>query len=1452
MKKIFSFLFLSLITVYANAQVAVSSGASAATLAATLAGPGITVSAATLNCPGSAEGTFTGVSTLGFTNGIVLTNGRASAAFGPESPTTTISGGVAGDPQLNALAGVATLDGCILEFDFIPLTSSMSISYAFGSEEYRMYTCSPFNDAFGMFLTGPGYTNFNIAKVPGTTVPVCINSINCGATGTWSTATCTALGSGSPFCARYFNNLGGPTVAYPGVSVTLQATADVTPCANYHLKIAIADATDDILDAGVFLKANSLIGSAASAGTISGSLTICAGHTTSLSTSGTAGGTWGSLNTWVATVNSTGVVTGLHAGTATITYSVGTPCGTLSTSAVVTVNEAPVVGTLPPRKLCVGDDFPLSFIGTTTPGGTWHSFNTGVATVTSSGLLHGAGAGTALITYTVTNPPCPPATASIIVTVNALPTAYIVETTGHHCEGDVLIFCVHGPSNMSFAYDGSPTDGVAWPYPGSSYTGTADASGVFCFTVTAVAPMTSFHLVTITDPLTGCSNFIDLTKSVCVAPVPTAGPITGPDYICQTTTESYTAAFTGVPGGFWSLSNTHASLVYPSSASTDVLGVSPGTVTLSFAVTNCCASAVATKDIDIRIMPTASATYVGCTPPCPGSTLAYLISGTAGATVYYNWIDPGTGMGAGAYVTLDAMGYATVSIPTSLTPGFFHFLIMSISLNDCINHDGTEANMLDLEWPTAFFDESPLPPCDGGCVYLHISGTPGATTFIEPGHIPVTLDASGQWNSTGVFPCITVTGTVTFSIGTVSGLCCSHFSGSSLTVTSIPYPVVTLTSNSPVCEGDIITFTVTCTPASASYDWVFPGGLGTTTTSPTLSISPATMADAGFYTVTGYNGLCSTTAMTNVIVKPIPPMPSATYIGCTPPCPGTAMTYAISGAAGATVNYNWIDPGTGMGAGGTVFLGTSGYATVTIPTSFTPGFFHFLIMSITLDGCTNYDGIETGMEDLEWPTASFDESPVPPCEGGCVYLHIVGTPGATTFIEPGHIPVTIDASGEWSSSSVFPCITVSGTTTFTIGTVTGPCCAHYSGSSITVTAVPYPVVTITAPIPLCEGSPLVLTATSIPGPSLHYDWVTPSTSISTSVPTYTETGWATPADDGVYSVTGWNGECATTATTTVTVIPSPTATMWFEYDCSQNQPMYILHFSGTASSTVYYSPLGYSGPLSHILLDAAGTGTVSAVYTGTITFIIAYVISPEGCSSMVSYPGCTVTAPVPVITCWKYQDAGGLWHLGFTSSVTPMNLIFHADVSNGTSNCYSISYPTGVIVVPGSGGTGSVEVLPCSLVYTPCTFGCTTAHITSITTTTAYNSAECVWQTGCTTSINGTSDGAGSADRPAGSAEDQPGQLSAGDANSSLEVIPNPNTGTFTLLGTTPVKATSQEVRVEMLDILGKAVFTDVIQVENGHLSKKFTLSDNIANGIYLVKIKSEGGNQVVRFTLDR
>ena len=136
---------------------------------------------------------------------------------------------------------------------------------------------------------------------------------------------------------------------------------------------------------------------------IQGAMTVCAGAMTTL-TDSLMFGTWSSSDNTIASADpSTGIVTGISAGSALIIYSVSNICGSVSDTAMMTVNPTPVVAAIvtPATNICAGS---TALLTDATTGGTWSSSDVTVATIDpTSGIITGVAAGTTNVMYTVTN-----------------------------------------------------------------------------------------------------------------------------------------------------------------------------------------------------------------------------------------------------------------------------------------------------------------------------------------------------------------------------------------------------------------------------------------------------------------------------------------------------------------------------------------------------------------------------------------------------------------------------------------------------------------------------------------------------------------------------------------------------------------------------------------------------------------------------------------------------------------------------------------------------------------------------------------------------------------------------------------------------------------------------------------------------------------------------------------
>jgi len=118
---------------------------------------------------------------------------------------------------------------------------------------------------------------------------------------------------------------------------------------------------------------------------ITGTVIVCAGSTTTLADA-TAGGTWSSASTGVATISALGVVTGVSGGTSVISYTLGTGCFATTT---VTVNAMPQGSLTANGPFCVTGTGQLKWTATAGSGTYTVVYNDGVADRTIAGVTSG-------------------------------------------------------------------------------------------------------------------------------------------------------------------------------------------------------------------------------------------------------------------------------------------------------------------------------------------------------------------------------------------------------------------------------------------------------------------------------------------------------------------------------------------------------------------------------------------------------------------------------------------------------------------------------------------------------------------------------------------------------------------------------------------------------------------------------------------------------------------------------------------------------------------------------------------------------------------------------------------------------------------------------------------------------------------------------------------------------
>lgn len=223
-------------------------------LVAALLGTGITVTPGSVSYIGAADqaGIFTGGSASGFDidSGIILTTGSAydaelandtikiqtTADTGPDADLTALI--YDGSPQ-----PPFTLDRNVLEFDFTSAGGDLYFNFLFASEEYSTFVGASYNDPFAFWVDG-----VNIALAPEGGI-VSIANVNCG----------NPVSAAGPNCSYFHDNEGpGPHPnPYDGFTDAFTAVLLGLAPGEHHIKIAIADAGDTLMDSAVLIQAGS-------------------------------------------------------------------------------------------------------------------------------------------------------------------------------------------------------------------------------------------------------------------------------------------------------------------------------------------------------------------------------------------------------------------------------------------------------------------------------------------------------------------------------------------------------------------------------------------------------------------------------------------------------------------------------------------------------------------------------------------------------------------------------------------------------------------------------------------------------------------------------------------------------------------------------------------------------------------------------------------------------------------------------------------------------------------------------------------------------------------------------------------------------------------------------------------------------------------------------------------
>jgi M6 family metalloprotease-like protein len=1063
----------------------------------------------------------------------------------------------------------------------------------------------------------------------------------------------------------------------------------------------------------------------ASVGSVTGTTPLCATATATYSAVSVvlSGGTgaWSSSDTNVATVNSsTGLVTGVAAGTCDIVFTITGGCGgtkTAQQSVTVTVaaSVASVTGTTP---LCAAATATYTAGSVVLSGGTgaWSSSNTGVAGVDpSTGLVTGVAAGTCNIIYTITGGCGGTKTAQQAVTINAAASVASVTGTTPLCETATTTY-----SAVSVVLSGGTG---AWSSSNSNVATVNPTTGL----VTGVAAGTCDIIYTITG---GCGGTKTAQQTVTVSPAASVGSVTGTTPICATGTTTYSANSVILSGGtgVWSSSNTSVATVNPSTGL--VTGVAAGTCNIIYTLTGGCGG---TKTAQQPITVTAAAnvaSVTGTTPLCTAGTATYsagsvVLAGGTGAWSSSNTnvatVNPTSGL-----VTGVAAGTCDIIYTITGGCGGTKSAQQAVTISAAASVGSVSGTTPLCATATAAYSANSV-VLSGGTGAWSSSNTSVAT--VNPSSGLVTGVAAGTCDI----------------IFTITGGCGGTKSAQQAVTITAAASVASVTGSSPVCTAE--------TAAYSTGSVVLAGGTGawSSSNSNVASVNPSTGLVTGvnagtcdiIYTITGGCG-GTKTAQQAITVTPAASVASVT--GTTPLCAGATATYTansvvLAGGTGAwsssNTNVATVNPLTGLvtgvnagacdiiftitgGCGGTktkqLSVTVTAAASVGSITGTTPlcaaSTTTYTASSIVLAGGTG-----------SWSSSNPSVATVNPSTGlvtgiaggtcNIIYTITGGCGGTRTAQQPvtitaaasvasvaGHTPLCIAATATWSAVSVVTgggtgawsssntnVATVDPTTGLVTGVAAGNCNIIYTitgGCGGTKTAQQSVTITETASIasvtgtsPLCASSTASYSANSVVLSDGTGTWSSSNINVATvNASTGLVTGVAAGTCDIIYTVTGGCGGTKS-AQQPITIIPTAgvSSVTGAGAVCPGTSTTYL------ASNVILSGGTGaWSSSNTLVATVNAATGTVTGVSPGTCNIVFTITGACGGTKS--------AQQPITVENGAPAQPAG----ISGNTLLCP-NLAGQVYAVNpvATASMYTWNVPAGWTITSGA-GTASITV----------------------------------------------------------------------------------------------------------------------------------------------------------------
>ncbi|MEO4006056.1 T9SS type B sorting domain-containing protein [Flavobacterium sp. CAU 1735] len=568
--------------------------------------------------------------------------------------------------------------------------------------------------------------------------------------------------------------------------------------------------------------------------------------------------------------------------------------------------------------------------------------------------------------------------------------------------------------------------------------------------------------------------------------------------------------------------------------------------------------------------------------------------------------------------------------------------------------------------------------CSGDAVTITITGTPNATVLY---HInggaeqTAILDASGTFSFSESLTTTTVYTLTAIKIyDSIGVLLQEEALNEAVTVTVGSLPTASISGTATICSGETTPITFSGTP-STTVTYTVNGGADQQVVLDASGTAMIPVTLAGTYalvraTTPGTPG-CSKELSGSATIT-IVPSPTVTITGTATICMGETATVTLTGTPDSTVTYTFNG-----GSEQQLVLDASGTATLSTTTAGT-----YALVRVTSAGalvCTR------NLTD----SATITVKPLPTviiggttriCTGESANVTFIGTPDSTVYY-------TINEGAEQQLVlNAFGTGTVSATTTgiYTLVRVTSsetPACSQALSDSATITVIPPPTATITSTETICSGESATITFTGTPLATVTYtvngglnQQVALDASGTAILSTTTAGTYAL-----VRAITSGSPVCSQdlVGSTTITIAPLPTATIAGTATICSGETATVT-FTGTPNSTVTYTIDG--GSEQEVVLNASGTGTVSATTAGTYTLVRVTTSGTPGCSQNLTGSATITVKPLPTATITSTETICSGETATITFTGTPLATV-----------AYTVDGGSEQQVVLNASGTGTIS-----------------------------------------------------------------------------------------------------------------------------------------------------------------